>query len=213
MQKAVSIFFSLLMLLAQPAVADEYIAGTHYEVLPAQVITRDKNKIEVVELFWYGCVHCFHFEPVIGAWKAKLATDVDFHQVPAMWNPTMSLHAQAFYTAKSLGVLDKIHQPFFAYLNVQKKSLKDIDDLADFFAQYGVDRENFRKTFNSFGVTSQLNLADSRARSYRIQGTPEMVINGKYRISSSMSGSQAKMLEVAEFLIAKERAALSPAKK
>lgn len=209
MQKVILTLLSLLVLAAQPVIAEEYIAGTHYEVLPEQVATRDKNKIEVVELFWYGCSHCFHFEPLVKAWKSKLANDVDFHQLPAMWNKRMAIHAQAFFTAQALGVLDKIHDPFFARLNIEKKPLDSEDDLAVFFAQYGVDKKNFQKTFNSFGITSQLNLADSRARSYHIQGTPEIIVNGKYRVSSTMSGSQAKMLEVADYLIAKERASTS----
>ena len=206
-------FLTGVLFFPQASAAD-FVAGTHYEVLPEPVPTRDRQKIEVVELFWYGCTHCFHFEPLIKTWKSKQPTDVDYHAVPAMWNKKMALHAQAFYTAQSLGILEKIHEPFFNRLNVQKKSLNDENELADFFAGFGVDREKFRKTFNSFGVTSQVNLADSRARSYRIQGTPEMIVNGKYRVSSSQTGSQARMLEVVDFLVAKERAALvAPAKK
>ena len=208
--KLLSMFFLALVLLV-PSLnvnARSYEAGKHYEVLPKPVVTRNKNKVEVVEVFWYGCSHCFAFEPMVSAWKAKLPAYADFHQVPAMWNAPMKLHAQGFYVAKSLGMLDKIHQPFFSLLNVEKKRVNDKEALAAFFARFGVDKATFDKTFNSFGVTSQLSLAESRAASYRIQGTPEMIVNGKYRISSSMAGSQAGMLDVASFLIEKEQAAL-----
>ena len=208
MLKVMLTCLTALVLLAQPAAAKEYVEGTHYEVLPTPVKTRDSAKIEVVELFWYGCRHCFNFEPVVKAWKANLAADVDFHPVPAMWHKTMILHAQAFFAADALGVLDKIHEPFFNMLNVQKKKLDSEEELADFFATQGVDKNDFTKAFNSFGVNSQLALAQSRAASYRIQGTPEMVVNGKYRISSNMTGGQGAMLEVADFLIEKERASL-----
>ncbi len=209
MLKYLFTFITAFVLLTQTVSAEDYVAGTHYEVLPSAVTTRDNSKIEVVELFWYGCSHCFNFEPAVAAWQSKLPADVDFHQMPAVWHPTMALHAKAFYAAKALGIHDKIHQPFFNILNVQKKKLKDPEAVANFFAQYGVDKKDFEKTFNSFGVNSQLSLAKSRALSYRIQGTPEMVVNGKYRISTNMTGSQANMLKVANFLIAQERAILA----
>ena len=188
--------------------AETYVAGKHYEVLPAPVVTRNKNKVEVVEVFWYGCSHCFDFEPMLTAWKAKLPPEADFHQIPAMWSPAMKLHAQGFYTAKSLGILEKTHIPFFNTLHLEKKRINNEDDLARFFSRFGVDKSTFDKTFNSFGVTSQVSLAESRAKSYRIQGTPELIVNGKYRVSSTMAGGQANMLKVAAFLVEKERAAL-----
>jgi thiol:disulfide interchange protein DsbA len=207
LRKTFKVMMSLVLLLPMLATAAAYEAGKHYEELADPVRQRDANKIEVVELFWYGCVHCFKFDPVLSQWVKKQADDVDFWHSPAMWNKRMSIHAQAFYTAQALGIFEKIHVPFFTALNVERKKLDDIDELAAFFAQYGVDQAKFKKTFNSFGVTSSVARADARARSYKISGTPEMVVAGKYRISSTMAGSQAEMLKVAEFLIAKERAA------
>lgn len=195
-----------LLLCVQTAHAKDYVAGTHYEVLPTPVVTRDKNKIEVVEIFWYGCSHCFSFEPMLVSWKNKLPDDVDFHQMPAMWNNAMKLHAKVFYTANALNILDKIHQPFFNALNVERQRMSSEGSIEQFFANYGVDSKTFKSTFNSFGVNSQVKLAESRAASYRMQGTPELVVNGKYRIAGALAGSQAEMLKVAEFLIAKERA-------
>jgi thiol:disulfide interchange protein DsbA len=202
-----SLLASLTGLAAQRAVAAEYEAGTHYEVLPQPVLTRDPAKIEVVEVFWYGCIHCFHFEPLIAAWKQKLADDVDFHASPAMWNASMKVHAQAFFTAEALDVLDKVHKPLFQAMNEEKKRLASADEIAPIFIAAGVSKADFEDTFESFGVVNQVALADSRARSYRVQGTPEVVVNGKYRISASMAGGQAEMLKVADYLIAQERAA------
>lgn len=208
--KAMMVFFAACVLAVQSfgASAENYVAGKHYEVLPKPVVTRNKNKVEVVEVFWYGCPHCFDFEPMLIAWKAKLPAYADFHQMPAMWSPVMKLHAQGFYVAKSLGILDKIHQPFFNTLNVEKKRINDEAAMGQFFSRFGVDKATFDKAFNSFGVSSQVSLADSRARSYRIQGTPEIIVNGKYRVSSTMAGSQANMLKVATFLVEKEQATL-----
>lgn len=205
--------FGLLVSLAACAekttesVKETYEAGKHYQVLSTPVKTVDPNKIEVAEVFWYGCGHCFHFEPAIQKWKKTLADDVVFVPVPAMWrkNP-MEAHAKVLYTAKALGVLDKIHEPFFKALNVERKRLGSEKELADWFAGYGIDKDKFSKAFNSFGVVSQVNQANAKVRGYKIQGTPEIIVNGTYRISGRMAGSQEDMLKVAEFLIDKIRA-------
>lgn len=204
---AMSLVVSLLGLTACNATADQYEAGKHYEVLPQPVVTRDPAKIEVVEVFWYGCIHCFHFEPLIEAWTPKLGADVDFHGSPAMWNASMKTHAQAYYTAEALGVLDKVHLPLFKAMNDEHKRLASADEILPIFTAAGVSKSDFLDTFDSFGVNNQVALADSRARSYRVQGTPELVVNGKYRVSASQAGGQAEMLKVVDFLIAQERAA------
>lgn len=185
----------------------DYVAGQHYTVLEQPVRTRDPSKIEVVEVFWYGCVHCFHFEPLINTWDKALPADVDFWTSPAMWSENMEVHARIFYTADRLGVLQKIHGPLFKAMIDGKKPMVDPKEIEDFFAGFGVERDKFKKVFNSFGVSSLVKQANARARSYRITGTPEMVVNGKYRIDAKMAGGQAEMLKVADYLIARERAA------
>ena len=207
-----------LLLVAAPfisiaqAAEEAYVAGKHYALIDTPVRTRDSSKVEVVELFWYGCSHCYHFEPIIGAWEKTIPADVDFWRSPAMWNAPMKVHAQAFFTAKALGVLDQLHEPMFTTLLVERKRLNNVDDIADLFADYGVDREKVKKTFNSFSVVSQVKQADARARSYKIQGTPEVVVNGKYRVTAGLAGGQANMIDVMNFLIEKERAELTAAK-
>ena len=120
----------------------------------------------------------------------------------------MVVHAKAYYTALTLGVLDKVHEPIFKAINVDRNTLRDADALAALFTSHSdIDDATFRKTFDSFGVNSQVKQADARARSYGIAGTPELIINGKYRITGRSAGGQAEMLKVADELIAKERAA------
>lgn len=199
--------FLPLIACAEQAAEEAYKAGEHYVVLPEPVKTRDPKKVEVVELFWYGCSHCYSFEPVLEKWASKSQEDVDFWRSPAMWRDVMVEHAKAFYAAKTLGVLDKMHEPLFKALNVERRKLATEQELADFFAEHGVDPDKFKKAYNSFSVTSGVRLADSRARSYKITGTPEIVVNGKYRIDAKMAGGQQQMLDITDFLIAKERAA------
>lgn len=195
-----------LPLTALSALAEEWVEGEHYDVI-TPVVRGKSDKIEVTEFFWYGCTHCYSFEPQIAQWKKSLDDDVVVVGSPAMWNALMEVHAKAFYAAQVLGVLDKVHMPLFQAINVDRKRLDSEDELAALFAASGVAREDFQRAFNSFGVGSQVRQADSRARAARITGTPAMMVAGKYRISTRKAGSQANMLKLATFLIEKERAA------
>ena len=113
----------------------------------------------------------------------------------------------AVVRSRVIGVLDKVHDRLFAALNVDRRKLDTEDELAAFFAEQGVKEQDFRKAFSSFGVENSVKQADARARSYRITGTPELVVNGKYRISAKTAGSPEAMLKVVDFLVAQERAA------
>lgn len=190
----------------QPATARE---GEGFIRIAQPVRTDAPGKIEVTEVFWYGCSHCFDFEPMLMAWANKLPEDVSFRHSPAMWNDLMVLHARAFYTAKAMGVLEKVHQPIFDAINLQKNRLDSAEAIETLFVDHaGVDPEAFKSTFGSFGVNAQVTQADARARAYGIAGTPELIINGKYRITARAAGGKAAMLDVADELIAKERAAM-----
>lgn len=191
---------------AEPA---KYVAGKDYVLLDTPVRTRDSSKVEVVEVFWFGCSHCYHFEPLVKQWKKNQASDVDFWRSPAMWSAPMKLHAKMFFTAKALGVMDTLNNPFFTTLVVERKRLDNEKEIEGLFTDYGVKAEDFRKTFNSFSINSQVKQADARARSYKITGTPEVIVNGKYRVTAGLAGGQDKMLTVVDFLINKERKQLS----
>ncbi len=187
--------------------AAKYVEGEHYIALKQPVRTSDPTKIEVAEVFWYGCGHCFTFEPMLNSWAKTLPSDVNVVHSPGIWNDRMKLHAQAFYTAKVMKVMDRVHQPIFDALNLKQMPLATEADIKRLFEANGVDGAKFDKVFNSFGVNSQVRQAESRMRSYGIRGTPEIIVNGKYRISTGTAGGQPEMLKVAEYLISKERAA------
>ena len=183
-----------------------YVEGKDYLKVEPPVRTITQDKIEVTELFWYGCGHCYHFEPLLNAWEATLPTDVQLVKSPAMWRANMQTHARIFYTAKALDLLDQIHPRVFEAMHKDHKPLLEQDEIAALFAEFDVDKDKFTKTFDSFGVSSQVQQADSRARGFKIQGTPELVIDGRYRVSASMAGSQQEMLKVAKYLIEQIRA-------
>ena len=210
------LLLSLTLLIAAPLFAASLSAensaktfeeGKQYNVITPAIRTANPDKIEVVEFFWYGCGHCYTFEPVIGHWKKSLDDDVEFKGSPAVWAPQMELHSKMYFAAEVLGVLDKMHLVLFQAMNVDKKRLQSESEIAALFVANGVSEEDFSKAFNSFGVSSMVRQATARARAAKISGTPEMMVNGKYRVSTRMGINQGEMLEVVEFLIEKERAA------
>lgn len=189
---------------AQPAL---YVEGTHYEVLEAPVRTADPNKIEVAEVFWYGCPHCYAFEPLIESWKKNLPADVAFVRSPGMWNQLMEVHAQIFYAAETLGVLEKIHPVAFSEIHQKGNYLQTEAEVKALFVAQGVSDADFDKTWKSFSVTSAVKKAGTRMRDYGVRGVPNMIVNGKYRVTGDAATTQADQLKIVDFLINKERSA------
>jgi thiol:disulfide interchange protein DsbA len=186
--------------------SSEYLEGKEYVLLEQPVRTTDPSKIEVAEVFAYSCPHCFDFEPLLHAWEKKQASDVYLSQTHAMWNPQMEPLVRGYYTSIALQVKDKTHMAIFNAMHLEHKQIVTAEQWADFFANYGVDKAKALSTFNSFGVTSQIKQAEARARGYKVTGTPEMVVDGKYRVSSRLAGGHAEMLKVVDYLVAKVRA-------
>ena len=198
--------FGLHFAMAEDA-AKTYVAGTDYDLITPPVRTVDPGKIEVAEFFWYGCGHCYSFEPVLEPWKKSLPADVIFHGIPAIWQEKMELHARAYYTAEALGVLETMHPVIFKAMNADRKPLSSQEEIAKLFVEQGVSEADFNKVFNSFGVSSQVRQAVAQGKAAQITGTPALMVNGKYHISGRKAGTQADMLKVADFLIQQERAA------
>lgn len=205
---AVAMFAAALPLsaLAQEA----YQAGVHYQVLETPVRTANPDKIEVNEVFAYTCIHCWNFEPVIGAWKQRQAEDVDFRRTPVIWSngdATEQL-ARAYYMADVvLKELESYHKLLFKSVQEQKQLPRKKEDVVKLFVSYGVDEAKAASAYSNFSVASQVELAKSRVKGYQVEGTPEVIVNGKYRISTTMAGSHENVLKVVDFLIAKERSA------
>ena len=205
--KRIVFLFALAPLVMCQAAEDAFKAGEHYDILPQAVRTANSEKIEINEVFSYTCGHCFNFQTDLHPWVKALPADVDFQSTPAVWQPSLEPYARAYYAAKILNVLDKVHMPIFDAIHVKKKSIKKQNDFEAIFVAEGVSKEKFSSAFNSFGATSMVNQAKSRVRAYRVRGTPEIIVNGKYRVSTTKAGGFSGMLKVADFLIAKERAA------
>ncbi|KZZ43587.1 MAG: thiol:disulfide interchange protein DsbA/DsbL [Saccharospirillaceae bacterium] len=198
-----------LMVTASLAQAAAYEAGKHYTVLAQPVPVLADGKVHVEEAFWYGCSHCFNLESILKPWKAELPADVIFEGVPAMFGRAWVVHAQMYYVADVLGVLPKVHDAIFRAIHIDKQRLLDRDDQRDFLVEKaGIAAKDFDKAYESFTVKSRMKQGDKRIRAFKISGVPALIVQGKYVISASSAGGQAKMVEVADYLIEKERQAL-----
>ena len=188
-------------------------AGKHYTTLmPAQPTSVAPDKVEVVEVFWYGCGHCFHLDPTLENWKAKnKPAYAEFTRVPVMWNEVTKAHARLFYTLEALGKLDELHTPVFREIHVKGNTLADRDPAKteqihrEFLKQHGVSEADFNRTYRSFSVENKLARADQLTKRYRVTGVPLMVVNGKYTTDVGMAGGEPAMLTLLNDLAASER--------
>lgn len=171
--------------------------GKDYVRVSTPVPPATPGKVEVVEMFWYGCPHCYDLEPVTEEWLKRKPENVVFMRVPVAFGATWEPGARAYYAAEALGVLDKLHPALFDAFHKRRK-LSTEDELATFFAEHGVDQEAFRKAYKSFQTETQLRRGNQLAQRYGLKGVPAVIVNGKYDIRSP------RMFEVVDFLIARE---------
>lgn len=184
----------------------KYTAGKDYaRIEPAQP-TEHPGKVEVMEVFWYGCPHCYSFEPHLTEWIKNDKPDyVAFTRLPAVLNRQWEVHARAYYTAEALGVLDDIHKPLFDALHEQNRQLRSNEAVADFFAEHGVEAGTYLSTSESFAVENKLRRAAMLPGRLGVTGVPSVIVNGKYRVDARMAGSYEKLLETIEYLVALEK--------
>lgn len=193
--------------LSSAAMAAEPVADENYDVLDTPVPTElPEGQIGVTEVFWYGCPHCYELEAPLEAWVDNLPEDVTFERLPATMGKTWMRHATAFYAAKELGIFNtQFHRDFFDAIHKNGKTLTEDDDIAEFFTQYDVSKEDALKALNSFGVKSQLNQANARMRAYKLMGVPALVVNGQYVITPRSANGLDNMPKIADALIDKVR--------
>lgn len=175
-----------------------------YETITPPQPTQNKDKIEVIEFFWYGCPHCYHLEPSIAKWLKTKPKNVEFIRQPAVFNKVWGDHAKAFFTAEALGVVEKIHADFFDAIQNKEQKLETEDQLAKFFVAHGVEESAFHAAYNSFLVDAKFRQAGGMAARYGVTGVPALIINGKYKTTGPLAKSQDNMITVMDELIKKE---------
>lgn len=202
-------WFALLMLACGSSAwaADTVVEGTDYQLLSPAQATNNPGKIVVAEFFSYECSHCFAFHPVITAWASKLPKDVVFDRVPvslgrAAWQPI----SQAFYALQAIDKLDQLDRLIFNAIHVQNVKLFDEASITSFVAKQGVNAADFTAAYNSFSAKSNVLRAEQMMKAYRVQGTPALVVDGKYLVLNEGTRNYEEWLARADKVIAKARA-------
>jgi thiol:disulfide interchange protein DsbA len=208
MEKNMKQWFKLIaLLLLTPVAHAGFQEGVNYKPIANPQPTVNADRIEVRELFWYGCPHCYHLEPHVDSWLESKPDDVDFVRMPAVLGPTWELLARAYYTMELLDVEDPVHMALFERIHKDRKQLRTVDDVRALFVEQGVKAEDFDRTFQSFAVITKTNRARQARAMYGLTGVPVIVVNGKYLVTAEMAGGNKQVLEVVDFLIERERAA------
>jgi thiol:disulfide interchange protein DsbA len=166
--------------------------GDEYQVLNKAVPTEGGGKIDVLDFFWYGCPHCYHFLPAMEAWRQHKSADVNFHHVPVDFgDPRREPHTRLFYALQALDKVDEIHVRVFDAYNRDRRRLDTEKDIADFMASNGIARDKWLAAYNSFAVASQVMRAHNTLQAYGIDGTPTLAIDGRFLTSPSMLHNQS----------------------
>jgi len=183
-----------------------FTEGTDYQVISPAVKTSQADKVVVTEIFWYGCPHCFRFEPYVERWAAGLPEGVVFEQVPSSLNPRWNELARAYYAFKMMGALEQTHKALFEAIHLKRQRLSTVDELAQFAVDQGLDEKVFREDYVSFPVETQIRKNIQKEKRYGHRGVPAVIVNGKYLVSASLAGSNERMIQIMNFLVEQELA-------
>jgi thiol:disulfide interchange protein DsbA len=176
----------------------------HYQLVTPPSSRTPTGKVEVIEFLWYGCETCYVIQPHLQRWADRRRDSIDYRRIPAVTNNDMILLARAFYTAEALGISDKVHHALFDAIHKHGRTLKSEQDLAEFFEEQGVERDDFRQAFRSNYVAGMVRKARTLGSRYGIAGAPTIVIDGKYRVDTSMVVSPQELIAVIDYLVNKE---------
>jgi thiol:disulfide interchange protein DsbA len=177
--KLIRRFFAVLTILFATSA---YAEGEYALLIPPQP-THSGKKIEVLEFFFYGCIHCYHLHPYLSKWEQTMPKDVKLDFVPVHFNPSWEPMAYTYYALKAMGQQGRMDDALYEALNQDRLPLFEMDKIADFLAQKGVNRGKFVKYYQSFSVQSEVEQSGQMTTSYQIEGTPTLVVDGKYVIT------------------------------
>ena len=182
----------------------EFVAGKNYLVLDKPVETETGDQIEVRELFWYFCPHCFSVHPKLEEWSKTMDSSAQLVLQPAVF-PGWEFGSTFYYVLEELGELERLHSSLYNAIHVQKLNLKTQQDFVTWLSLNGVDEDKANKVFKSFPVKVAVNKAKANTYKYRITGVPVFIVNGKYTVNATSAGSEEKIFDVIDYLIQKEK--------
>jgi thiol:disulfide interchange protein DsbA len=178
--------------------------GNYRLISPQPIATGDK--IEVIDFFWYGCPYCNQLQPALNAWIASKPADVEVRRVPVIIRDSWAPHARIFYTLEALGEVDRLHQEVYRGYHVEELRMSNPDVMAQWAARHGIARDRWLQAYNSELVAGKVRLAQRSTRDYDIQGTPSLVVDGRYLTSGGMNDDIPEMIPVLDQLIRLARA-------
>ena len=193
---ALSIFLAFTL----PSSAQEFKEDVNFFPLLVEQPVRTGDQIEVLEIFWYGCPHCYALEPYLKKWLKNKPEFVEFVQLPAVRNRSWEFDARVFYTFVALGLIDELHEAYFDAIHKDRKRMKNVEQVASWAQEQGVDPQLIMDTFNSFGVDSMLANATQMSGRYEADGVPTIIIDGKYRTTVSLAGGHNEIIDLINYL-------------
>ncbi|BDT76110.1 MULTISPECIES: thiol:disulfide interchange protein DsbA/DsbL [unclassified Polynucleobacter] len=199
-KRVITLFVFLALSGIASAQSQKIEEGFDYRILPIAQPVETKGKVEVIEFFWYGCPHCYDFEPELSSWVKRQPKDVAFKRVPVAFRDDFMPHSQLFYALEAMGKGDALNEKVMYAMHKENKRLLTESEIADWVASQGIDRNTFLATYRSFAVISKARAAKQMAEAYRIDGVPTIVMQGKYVTSPSIAGTKAKAIAVMDFL-------------
>jgi len=182
--------------------AQSFKPGVDYTIIAKPIPTDNPARIEVAEFFWYGCPHCYDFDPELERWVKALPKDVEFKRLPAALNRQWAIAARVYYALESMGLVEKLHTPLFNAIHRDDLRITNERALLEWLDKQGVDTKKFSANYRSFSVESKVKRAQALAQEVAIEGVPALMVNGKYLIPGQ---SFARMLAIADYLIAESR--------
>lgn len=200
---AITLYFSTMVVTDIPL--GNYEAGVHYQQLENPRRLRG-NKIEVMEVFSYACVHCYSLEPDLVEWVEDNQDKTTFLRVPAISNESWRVLARGYYAAEVLGITDATHLGVFHAFHDKKTNLGTPEKMAAHFDGKGTTTEEYLKAFRSAKVTKMVADADAIQRRYRVASVPTIIVNGKYRVTTNQQVGKSRVLDVVDYLVEKELA-------
>lgn len=193
------------------AIDANYVEGVNYSALATPIVTSGEQ-VEVMEFFWYGCPHCESFEKPLHQWQKTMAADVRLVQSPAIWNDLMKLHAKVFFIVQNMPAGDKAHAALFQEV-MGLREIRDIklqtQKMAEFLQRFGLSQTDFERQLASAEINQQLAQAIKLMSQSEIDGTPSIVVNGRYLVLNQSAKSFEQVLDITRFLVEKEKGRLA----
>ena len=193
------ILSSFLLLIISVSVASEYKLGRDYGSLSRPLPVKEDGVVYVVEVFWYGCGHCFNLAPITAKWSKQQDSSVNYQKMPVTWGPIHQLHAKLFYTIEALGIGDTAHSAVFTAMHKEGNFLGSEGAILEFLEKLGVDESETIKYMNSFAVRQRVKRAIELSKQFKVTATPMIFVEGQYRIEAK--GGHTKMLKVVDHVI------------